>query len=96
MPATATELVRNDLHIRNDAKDAQITEAITTAKKRMSMMGVGVVSELDPTTLQCIKLYCRFYFNFQGEAQRYFEAFEYMANAMALSSDYEAAPEGDG
>ena len=82
--------VKSDLHIRSDAKDDQIEEAIETAKTRMRMIGVGTIDEIDPATSQCIKLYCRFYFNFQGEAERYFSAFESMANGMALSGDYRA------
>lgn len=94
MPLTLTDKVRSDLHIRSNSNDLLISETIDTAKMRIRMMGVQLVSDADPTTVQCIKLYCRFYFNFQGEADRYFRAFEYMANAMAESGDYRKPEEG--
>lgn len=94
MSNSLTNSVKEDLHIRSDAKNEQIAEAIATAKTRMRMMGVERISDADPTTAQCVKLYCRFYFNFQGEAERYFSSFEYMANAMALSGDYRSSGGG--
>lgn len=90
MATSLTNSVKSDLHVTSVSKNDSIEEAIETAKKRMKMMGIDIISEDDPTTVQCIKLYCRFYFNFQGEAERYFSSFEYMANAMALSGDYQA------
>lgn len=90
MATTLTDSVKSDLHITSDSKDASIEEAIETAKARMQIIGVETINDADPSTAQCIKLYCRFYFNFQGEAQRYHDAFEYMADAMALSGDYAA------
>ena len=88
MATSLLNTVKADLHIGSNSKNEQISEAIETAEMRMRMMGVGVINENDPTTVRCVKLYCRFDFNFQGEAERYFSAFEYMANAMALSGDY--------
>jgi len=90
MATSLTDSVKRDLHIRSDEKNADIAGAILTAETRMKQIGVNVIDEADPATAQCIKLYCRFFFNFQGEAERYFSAFEYMANAMALSGDYAA------
>lgn len=80
--------IKTDLGITNTKKDTVITTAIEAAKIQMEMRGVATVSESDPTAVNCIELYCRYYFNFQGEADRFFQAFEFLANAMAQSTEY--------
>ena len=98
MATTLTATVKTDLGIRNDKHDDQIKTAIEAAKIQMAMRGVTVIAEADPTTVTCIELFCRHWFNFQGEAQRFFQAFEFLANAMAQSSEYgeDAEPPGEG
>lgn len=98
MGTILTNTVKTDLGIRNDYHYDQINLAINTAKAQMMMRGVTVINETDPTTVICVELYCRYWFNFQGEAQRFFQAFEFLANAMAISSEYgeNAAKHGEG
>lgn len=87
----ATELldtVKTDLGITHTKKDGDIEDAIETAKQRLSQIGVNVVEEEDRTTVTAIKLYCRYWFNFQGDGDRYLNSFEYLANAMAKAREY--------
>lgn len=97
MATTLTTAVKTDLGIRSTNKDTDIEMSIEAAKVQMAMRGVTVIQETDPTTVNCIILYCRYWFNFQGEADRFFQAFEFLANAMAKSSEYgeDAAAGGD-
>lgn len=88
MATNLTATVKTDLGIRNDVHDASIATAIDAAKIQMTMRGVTVIEETDPTAITCIELFCRHWFNFQGEAERFFKAFEFLANAMAQSSEY--------
>lgn len=86
--ATLTQTVKTDLGIKNNVHDDGIYTAIEAAKIQMAMRGVKVIEEDDPTAVTCIELFCRHWFNFQGEAQRFFQAFEFLANAMAQSQEY--------
>lgn len=88
MATTLTNTVKTDLGITNTKKDTEIAMAIDSAKTQMAMRGVTVIQETDPTTVNCILLFCRQWFNFQGEADRFFQAFEFLANAMAKSTEY--------
>lgn len=88
MATILTMTVKTDLGIKNNKHDAEIEMAIESAKIQMAMRGVTVIEEADPTTVNCVILFCRYFFNFQGEADRYFQAFEFLANAMAKSSEY--------
>ena len=84
--------VKTDLGITSSRRDSEITTAITAAEHRLSMIGVGTVSTSDEVTLQAVKLYCRSWFNFQGDGDRYEQAFEKLANAMSHANEYQ---EGD-
>ena len=92
-PSLIAEKVKKDLHISSQTKDGLIDLAVETAKRLMSIRGVRKIDPNDPTTAQCIMLYCRYYFNFQGDAERYFSSFESMANSMALAEEYRAETE---
>ena len=80
--------VKGSLGISNTSKDADITRTIDSAKQAMKMQGVQIIDETDPHTEQCIILYCRAWYNFQGDGERYSAQFERMANALALELDY--------
>ena len=81
--------VKTDLGIT----DNDIQDAIETAKQRLSQIGVGIVSENNRTTVTAIKLFCRYWFNFQGDGERYEESFKSLADAMSKASEFR---EGDG
>lgn len=95
-PTLLSEQVKKDLHISSSRKDEQIDLAVQTAERLMSIRGVRNIDEADPTTAQCVMLYCRYYFNFQGDAESYYEAFERMADSMAMAEEYRTAKEGSG
>ncbi len=88
MATILLEAVKNDLSIKHSKKDDEITAAIETAKQRLSQIGVDVVNEKNKTTASAIKLYCRYWFNFQGDGARYERAFRNMANAMSRASEF--------
>ena len=59
-----------------------------SAAQELRMHGVRAIDEEDPLTAQALKFYCRGFFNFQGDGERYMKAFEHLADSMALSGDY--------
>lgn len=93
-PTLLSEQVKKDLHISSSRKDEQIDLAVQTAERLMRIRGVQNIDEADPTTAQCVMLYCRYYFNFQGDAENYYEAFGRMADSMAMAKEYRAEKEG--
>ena len=86
--------VKTDLGITSTRRDSDIGTAIEAAKQRLSMIGVDTVSTSDEVTLQAVKLYCRAWFNFQGDSERYAQAFERLANAMSHASEYQEGESG--
>lgn len=88
MLTTLVNAIKTDLGITSSRKDSDIEDAINAAARRLSMIGVETVDEVDNLTMQAIKLYCRGWFNFQGDGERYELAFEQLANAMSHAREY--------
>ena len=93
MATKLLDTVKNDLGITHNKRNSDIQDAIETAKQRLSQIGVGIVSENNKTTVTAIKLFCRYWFNFQGDGDRYEESFKSLADAMSKASEFR---EGDG
>lgn len=93
MATKLLDTVKNDLGITHNKRNSDIQDAIETAKQRLSQIGVGIVSENNRTTVTAIKLFCRYWFNFQGDGERYEESFKSLADAMSKASEFR---EGDG
>ena len=85
---TVLQQVKSSLGITSNSRDADIQLAIDSAVQQMQMMGVENVFDNDPHTVMCIIMYCRGFFNFQGDGDRYSDRFERMANGMALAQEY--------
>ena len=88
MATKLLDTVKTDLGITHGKKDGDIQDTIETAKQRLSQIGVEIVEEKDRTTATAIKLFCRYWFNFQGDGDRYLESFESLANAMSRAKEY--------
>ena len=80
--------IKLSLRISSNALDSEIEGDVKTAEMRMRMIGVRVIEEEDELTKTALKLHAKGTFNFQGEGARYAEAFEKLATAMALCSEY--------
>lgn len=80
--------VKTALRISHNALDAQIGVIIEAAKQRLRMIGAKTVDEDDPVTKMAIQLYAQGHLNYQGDGERYMQAFESLAKAMALCGDY--------
>lgn len=91
--ATILEKVKNDLGFSADTRNAEIQLAIDTAKAKLGMTGVDTVNDGDAFTSAAIIMFCRGWFNFQGDGERYEKAFQTMADGMSLASEYMEAEE---
>lgn len=80
--------VKTALRIGHDELDDEIQADIDSAKQRLRMMGCRAVDEEDALTSVAIKLHAKASFNFQGDGQRYAEAFESLGKMMALAREY--------
>ena len=83
--------IKTSLHITNSANDADIADVISACKLDLKKAGVITISEIDALTKQAIKLYCRGYFNYQGEGERWQKAYDGLRDSMALCGDYNTA-----
>lgn len=87
--------VKASLNVTNDYHDNDIHSTIEAAKQDMRMKGVRIIDENDAKTLSVIKLFCRAWYNYQGDGTVYDERYTLAANGMAKELEYNTIPEGD-
>lgn len=80
------EIIKKALRFSNSALDDEIKDNIDTALLDMSRVGVIVTN--DKLCTKCVELYCKYAFNFNNEAERYFKRYSDLRDALSLCSLY--------
>lgn len=80
-------VVKQSLRIKHSKLDDDIQDDINACQQNLNMAGI-IWKEDDALIRQAVKLYCRWQYNFEGEANRYKEAYDSLKVALALSGDY--------
>lgn len=81
------ESVKTDLRINHNKLDEDILENIRAAK--LDMRRLGVKSELNNDLIKkAIKLYIRWQYNFENQADRYMKAYQDLILVMSMAKDY--------
>lgn len=80
--------VKSGLGINHDKKNAEIQDVIEAAKAALQISGADLKEGRSPRAALCkhaVKLYARAYFNYQGEGEKWRQAFEGLRDTLALS-----------
>lgn len=81
------ESVKTDLRISHSKLDGDILENVNAA--RLDMKRLGVDADLDNDLVKkAIKLYVRWQYNFENQADRYMNAYQDMILVMSMAKDY--------
>lgn len=83
------EMIRAVRVKQTDTSEEEVTLLIQAAGADISRRGVEKIDPDDPLTKQAIKLYCKGHYGYDKGNERFLLAYEKLADAMALSSDYE-------
>lgn len=77
--------VKKALRVTADAYNSEIDALILAARADLHRMGVHETSENSALVNQAIILYCKAYFGYSEDSERYAKAYNYMATSLALS-----------
>ncbi len=80
--------VKLDLRITHNKLDDNIQESIDACFADLRRIGIISYDDTDPLIMQLVKFYCRYQYNYNGEAGRYRHAYEMLRNAVSLDGDY--------
>ncbi len=86
------EKIKEHLRITHDLLNDDIQDVIEECLHDLRRMDVRVV-ESDPLIIACVKLYCRYRFNFENQGERYMKAYEDLRNALSFAIEYEGSNE---
>lgn len=81
------EKVKNDLRISHSKLDDDIQDNIEACKLDLKRVGVDI-DKNDQLVEKAIKLYIRWQYNFENQADRYMLAYKNLRNALSLCGDY--------
>lgn len=80
--------VRQALRIKTEAFDDEIADLIDACRIDLNVAGATMYDVNDPLCIQATVLYCKAYFGFSEESDKYIVRYEALRAAMANSSDY--------
>ncbi len=80
------DAVKQDLRISHNKLDEPIQEDIATALAFIENAGV-IPDENDPLVSRCVKDYCRWKYDYDGEGEKYEKAFYDLLATMSLSQE---------
>lgn len=81
------EKVKRDLRISHSKLDEDISDNIESCKLDMKRVGIDPLKS-DLLMEKAIKLYCRWQYNFENQADRYMNAYKQLRNSLSLCGDY--------
>ena len=82
------EKIKLDLRISHNEMDSDILDNIDAALSDMERAGIVNIENTDILTIRAVKHYCRWQYNFEGEADRYRKAYEDLVSVMSLHDRY--------
>lgn len=82
------EKVKKDLRWSHSKLDEDIQDNIDACKLDLKRVGILKLDESDALISKAIKLYCRWQYNFENQADRYKNAYESLRDALSLCGDY--------
>lgn len=86
---TLLEETKNKLRLVSNAFDeGEIVPLIEACKRDLEMSGVVLISDEDPLIRQAVNLYCKAFFGYAEDAERYARAYAALRQSMALCSEY--------
>ena len=82
------EELRTMLRIRHDKLDSELMQLKDAYLSDLAMCGVQILPSDVSLVKACLRLYLRWQENYNGEAERYKDAYEGMKIAMSLAEEY--------
>ena len=81
------EKIKKDLRISHSKLDEDIQDNIEACRLDLKRVGIDVTKS-DVLLEKSIKLFLRWQYNFENQADRYRNAYESLRNALSLCEDY--------
>ena len=83
-----TDQMRSMVRISHNKLDDELDILKKACQTDLSMSGVNTIPADDMLSLATLRLYLRWQMNYNGEADRYMQAYQSAKIAMSLASEY--------
>ena len=88
MASEILDYVKAAVRVKSDGSNEEIDELICACKRELELAGVYITDENDPLAKQAIKLYCKGYYGYDDNTEKFIESYKALRDAMALSGEY--------
>lgn len=75
-------------HTKLDVDISQTIRAACMDLERIGIQSADDVAEIDPLVCQAVKLYCRGFYNYQGQGENWQKAYDSLRNSLSLDPVY--------
>lgn len=83
------QAAKQSLRISHSKSDTDIQDTINACKADLERAGISV-NEEDPLIIQAVKLFCRWFYNFENQADRYRRSYDSLVTSMSLDGERRA------
>lgn len=90
------EQLMRAVRVKSSAAEEEIIDLIEACQMEMSLAGVFITDMRDPLFRQAVKLYCKAYYGYDKDTEKFRAAYAALRDSMALSGDYKKAGDSDG
>lgn len=81
--------IKIDLRISHSLLDVDIQDNIDSCIDDLKRVGINLKDkEKRPLIIKAVKLYCRWQYNFENQAERYKNTYENLRNSLSLNGEY--------
>ena len=80
--------IKDSMRIKHSAADTDLNDVISAGKADLKRVGVKKINEDDPLIIQAMKLYAKWQFDFELEAERYRLSYEKLRDSLSLCGEY--------
>ena len=83
-------IIKTALKISGTSLDVEITRHISAALKELERVGIVINADSysEPLIISAAELYCKWQYDYLGQADRFAKAFSDLRNALSLTSAY--------
>lgn len=80
--------IKVSLRIKHAQADEDLQDIISACKMDLQRVGVTKTTDDDFLIIQAVKLYVKWHWDFEGQADRYRKAYEALRDSLSLCGDY--------
>lgn len=86
--------LKNAIRVKSDSANEELEDLTEACLLDLKISGVSITDQTDALFRQALKLYCKAYYGYDDDSEKFKAAYAALKDSMALSGDYREEQEG--